>query len=161
MAVTTPSRYLVRRAGLLHYRRIVPTSARALAGCRVWKRSLKTGDLREAEARARLLAVEHDELIAKAKNASPVKRLEAISKLGPIRIDPADIEGNTRRLVDRLRETMSARHEAFRTTLKEAEAKLPSLIAAERERVESEGGLHSFGFNYLVARDNLGALKAK
>ena len=76
---------------------------------------LKTGDLREAEAGARLLAVEHDELIAKAKNASPVKRLEAISKLGPIRIDPANLEGNTRRLVDRLRETMSARHEAFRT----------------------------------------------
>ena len=76
-------------------------------------------------------------------------------------MDPADIEGNTRRLVDRLRETMSARHQAFRTTLKEAEAKLPSLTAAERERVESEGGLHSFGLNYLVARDNLGALKAK
>ena len=161
MAVPTPSRYLVRRAGVLHYRRVVPTPARALAGCRVWKRSLKTGDLREAEARARLLAVEHDELIAKAKNASPVKRLEAISKLGPIRIDPADLEGNTRRLVDRLRETMSARHEAFRTTLKEAEAKLPSLTAAEHKRVESEGGLHSFGVHYLVERDELRMLKAK
>ena len=56
---------------------------------------------------------------------------------------------------------MSARHEAFRTTLKEAEAKLPSLTAAEHKRVESEGGLHSFGIHYLVERDKLRMLKAK
>ncbi len=159
MPAPASSRYLIRVNGVIHYRRIVPATARALAGCRVWKRSLKTRDLREAEARSRPLAVEHDQLIAQAKGHGPERQLAVLNDLGPVRIDPADIKGNTRRVSDRLRATLNAREDAFRSTIVTAELKLSVLTGGERDRIDGEGGLISFGSRYLSAREKLRQLK--
>lgn len=62
-ASSRASRYLVRVGAIWHYRRYVPPEARASVGCNYWKASLKTGDLRAAEMKARALAVTHDAII--------------------------------------------------------------------------------------------------
>ncbi|MEQ1516981.1 MAG: DUF6538 domain-containing protein [Usitatibacteraceae bacterium] len=57
------SRYLQLRGRTYHYRRNVPADVVGAAGAKVWKTSLKTGDLRKAEAVARKIGAEHDALI--------------------------------------------------------------------------------------------------
>ena len=58
------SRYVVRVGQTLHYRRRVPATIRASVGKDWWKVSLKTSDEREAERKARVFAVEHDNAIS-------------------------------------------------------------------------------------------------
>ena len=73
------SLYLVKVQNVYHYRRYVPPDVRPDIGNRQWwKRSLKTGELRIAEARARSLAVEHDRLIEGVRQQQPSERLETV-----------------------------------------------------------------------------------
>jgi uncharacterized protein DUF6538 len=73
------SRYLVKVQSTYHYRRFVPADVRPLVGNRQWwKQSLKTGELRLAEVRARALAVEHDRVIDSIREKGPRERLAAL-----------------------------------------------------------------------------------
>ena len=73
------SRYVIKVQSLYHYRRYVPADVRPLVGNRQWwKQSLKTGELRIAESRARVFAVEHDRVIAKVRQQLPSERLVAL-----------------------------------------------------------------------------------
>ena len=56
--------FLLQRNMWFHYRRKVPDKWRPVLGLREWKKALKTKDRREAQSRARVLAVMHDKLIA-------------------------------------------------------------------------------------------------
>ncbi|WP_070158131.1 site-specific integrase [Sphingobium phenoxybenzoativorans] len=62
--------YLQRRGAVYYYRRIVPLDVQAALARQHWTFSLKCKDAGEANAKARLQAVEHDRLIADARTAS-------------------------------------------------------------------------------------------
>ena len=66
---------IVLRGKTYHYVRRVPRELQSTLGQKFWKRSLKTGNLRAAEVKARVLGVEIDELIKAHRVASEAAKL--------------------------------------------------------------------------------------
>ena len=169
------SRYVIKVQSLYHYRRYVPADVRPLVGNRQWwKQSLKTGELRIAESRARVLAVEHDRVIAKVRQQLPSERLVALQveersvreagKRQAIRIaaerpdllqPPSAADGSAKLVKALPREWHS---QFFSTTIARVEAelelerqqviaakeKLPALTVHELEVIKQAGGLEEF-----------------
>jgi integrase len=182
------SRYLVKVQSLYHYRRYVPADVRPLVGNRQWwKHSLKTGELRVAEARARALAVEHDRVIANVRQQRPSERLIALQaeersirqagKREAVRIaaerpdllqSPYAANGSAR-LVEALPRAWHSRFLSTTTARIEAEFelerqhviaakdKLAALTLQELETIKLAGGLDEF---VAGVRDTLRVLDA-
>jgi hypothetical protein len=72
--------HMVLRNSVYHYNRHVPEDVQPFERRRWWKESLKTGDKREAETRAREIAVRHDRLIAEIRSKPERQRLEELEK---------------------------------------------------------------------------------
>ena len=70
--------HIVLRNRVWHYNRHVPDDVQPFARLRWWKESLKTGDKREAETKARAIAVQHDQFIAEIRNKPERQRLEEL-----------------------------------------------------------------------------------
>lgn len=136
-------------SGIWHYRRVVPPVARKLAGQSVWKQTLRTAELREAEARARLLAVEHDALIAAAKGGSPADRLAVLRRSVA---DGKWQRMTEKRLVAHVTEATHAEFDGIEQTLVAASDKLAALTDDERRRVEQAGGLAKLYVAYRKLR---------
>ena len=68
---------IVLRGKTFHYVRRVPRELQSSIGLKFWKRTLKTGNLRAAEVKARVLGVEIDELIKTHRGASQAAKLAA------------------------------------------------------------------------------------
>ena len=182
------SRYLVKVQSLYHYRRYVPADVRPLIGnLRWWKRSLKTGELRLAEARARALAVEHDQVIDDIRQKDPRERLAAlqaeersivdVAKRDAVRLatqrpdllTPRYRAEGSARLVQalpaawhsRFFSTISARVEGEleleRQQVVAAQLRLGALTVQELDLIRSAGGLEEFTAR---VRGNLQALAA-
>lgn len=183
------SRYVVKVQGTYHYRRYVPADVRPLIGNRQWwKRSLKTGELRLAEARARALAVEHDRVIDDVRQKGPSERLAALQAEERSIVDVAKrdavhlatqrpdlltprctAEGNAR-LVQalpaawhrRFFSTASARAEAEleleRRQVLAAQQRMGTLTVTELELIQSAGGLEEFAAGVRGSLQALGAL---
>lgn len=66
---------LVLRGKTYHFVRRVPRDVQAVVGKAVWKVSLKTSNLREAEAKARRVGVELDEIFLAHRTSSPAAKL--------------------------------------------------------------------------------------
>jgi integrase len=169
------SRYLIRVQSLYHYRRYVPADVRPLVGNRQWwKQSLKTGERRIAEARARALAVEHDRLIANVRHQRPSQRLAALQaeeravveaakrEAGRIAVERSNLlyppyaADGSARLVEALPRAWHRRFLSTTTARIEAEfelqqhqviaaqQRLGALTLQELELVEEAGGLEQF-----------------
>jgi integrase len=67
--------HLVIRKQTYHYRRRVPGDVQALIGQKFWKQSLKTGNFRDAEIRARALGVQHDRIIKGLRELPEIEKL--------------------------------------------------------------------------------------
>jgi integrase len=72
--------HIVLRNRVWHYYRRVPDEVRPFVELRWWRESLKTGDKREAEARARAIAVQHDQIIADVRGRTPRARFDDLSQ---------------------------------------------------------------------------------
>lgn len=70
--------HIVLRNRVWHYNRKVPDDVQPFVRQRWWKESLKTGDKREAETKARAIAVQHDQFIADIRNKPERQRLEEL-----------------------------------------------------------------------------------
>ncbi len=180
------SRYLVKVQSTYHYRRYVPADVRPLVGNRQWwKQSLKTGELRLAEARARVLAVKHDRVIDSVREKGPRERLAAlqaeersivdVAKRHAVRLaterpellTPQYTAEGTARLVQalpgawhsRFFSTTAARVEAEleveRQQVQGAGQRLGTLTLQELESIQRAGGLEEFAAS---VRANLQAL---
>jgi integrase len=73
--VTIPFVSSVRGSKNLHYKRDVPADVQPVVKKTRWSESLGTGVMREAAARARALAAEHDRIIAAARQGNPLDSL--------------------------------------------------------------------------------------
>jgi len=136
-------RYLVRRNGVFHYRRQVPSDVQADVGKCWWKISLKTGSLREAEETARSQAVAHDKLIATIRGTNDRSRLMALETR--LRGKRAENEGDpSRELTSLVWATFELEHNMREKQYAEAQSRLASLSTAERLLVEGHGGLEGF-----------------
>lgn len=69
-------RHLKRRGNTFHYRRAVPADVRPFIEGQPteWTATLATSSQREAEAKARVLGSEHDDLIRQARKLPPIRR---------------------------------------------------------------------------------------
>ena len=67
--------YLVLRKQTYHYRRRVPGDVQLLLGQKFWKQSLKTGNFRDAEIRARAIGVQHDQIIKGIRELPEIEKL--------------------------------------------------------------------------------------
>lgn len=74
----TMASHTVLRSRVFHYNRAVPEDVQPFVGLRWWKVSLRTGDKREAEVKAREIAVAHDRLIASVRSKTERQRLEEL-----------------------------------------------------------------------------------
>lgn len=132
--------YLVRRNGIFHYRRHVPSDLQPLVGKSWWKISLKTGSQREAEGKARNHAVTHDQVIAHFRGLSDRERL---AKLEPA-LDAQLARGQFQQLdahgLSALDLAMKVAYEQYA----EAQKRLGLLAQAERWQIENAGGLDAY-----------------
>lgn len=183
------SRYVAKVQGTYHYRRYVPADVRPLLGNRQWwKQSLKTGELRLAEARARALAVEHDRIIDSIRQKGQSERLAAlqaeeraivdVAKRDAVRLatqrpdllTPQYTAEGSARLVQalppawhrRFFSAASARVEAEleleRQQVLAAQQRLGALTLQELELIQSAGGLEEFAAGVRGSLQALGAL---
>lgn len=73
--VTIPFVSSVRGSKNLHYKRDVPADVQPVVKKTRWSESLGTGVMREAAAKARALAAEHDRIISAARQGNPLDSL--------------------------------------------------------------------------------------
>jgi integrase len=148
-----PLRYHVLRNGVFHYRRRIPVDIQPhVGGLKWWKRSLKTGNEREAEVRARALASAHDRLIERVRGLPLPERLASLTAA----IDAAESElaiaqeGKAPDHVSAARagswrtQALEAEAKLRRTMLAAAEQRLDTLPPAERKAIADMGGVEAF-----------------
>lgn len=140
--------YLVKRNGVYHYRRRVPSDIEPYVGKAWWKQSLKTAIRRDAEEKARALAKSHDDLRKtlkkRLKDTPRVDRHAALldviedshSEVGSDDV-PADV-------ARRVAVATAAAEELKTQILKEAEHRMSVLDAGEAKSVALTGGLAAF-----------------
>lgn len=75
-------RYITLRGSVYTYRRRVPEDLAPFVGKRIWKISLGTRQLREAEQAADEIAAQHNEIIRMARGRSPRDRLDEVLTRG-------------------------------------------------------------------------------
>jgi integrase len=136
--------YIVLRGTTYHYRRRVPSDVQAHTRTRWWKRSLKTGAKRQAEAAARKLASEHDALIARVRGRTPAEQHASLNAVledtrDEIIADPADKTAladhdHAAKVAAKIKETM----------FEAAKRQLAMLSEDERAAIEGTGGLQAF-----------------
>ena len=138
-----------------HYRRRVPDDLKTLVGKEWWKRSLKTGNEREAEVKARALSVQHDQLIARLRAAPNSERAAILAEQLSTAIDATDAAWESSLHLsasgdfeqrDDADTKKAAEIEAamWRVMLGAAETRYGSLPETDRALVEKAGGLESF-----------------
>ena len=132
--------YLVSRNGVFHYRRRVPADIEPHVGQKWWKRSLKTGIQRDADSRARALAVEHDAVIKQLRGMPTAERYEGLLTVIDVARDGQEPFQTASGVADKLKRVMLAA----------AEQRLNTLSQAEREAVRRVGGVGAF-FGQIVA----------
>lgn len=164
------SQYLVCRNGIFQYRRRVPNDIEPQVRKQWWKQSLKTGVRRDAEVRARELAVKHDELIAEWRGLPAADRHAALLRtLNDAREDVEVAAENDRwksqagpakgklthkqSYQDALREFNAASEVAKklkRAMIAAAEQRLDTLPEGERDAIRQIGGVEAF-FERIIA----------
>ena len=75
--------YIVPHRAGWKYKRAVPPALQSTVGRKQWTNYIKARTQREAEERARAIAAEHDQLIARLKTLSPDERLQ-LAKSGGV-----------------------------------------------------------------------------
>lgn len=164
--MSNSGQHLVNRNGVFHYRRRVPADIEPHVGQRWWKRSLATGSQREAETRARDMAVKHDALIVRLRGLPAADRYAALQRtLDDAReglqaaaeadrwrseqqpVTPARSLATARAGQDALQlfeAASSVAEKLKRVMLAAAEQRLDTLPEAERAAVRQSGGIEAF-----------------
>ncbi len=172
-------RYTIKVRNTYQYRRRVPDDLKPLIGKDWWKVSLKTGSEREAESKARTLAVEHDRLIETFRSGGDQAKLSALAKRSNelsatvgqrvsqrLKDDP-DLAENLHDVIGEeipkaavlaSLHALQMRQKVEREMFAAAVERLKALPEAERKSVERAGGIESLYQATLQERAKVGGV---